>query len=405
MTREVQQSLLALKAPGSFMARRTLPTDGLVLEVVGCGAVSFPVSAAAARELVGVAVRSPFGWRDRTITDLGVRDGWEVAKSRIRLDGRRWNPVLRAELEAIREQLGLPATAQLRARLDKLTIYGPGQFFRPHQDTEKSDRMIGTLLVVLPSHYTGGSLRIERTGQRVEVRRTARKQPRLELVAFYADCHHEVRPVQQGYRIALVYELELEDEGSREQQPAADAVLGAGIEPVMRAVKRYFSTRQPVKYSRHGETRSTEKLVYLLDHQYTPRNLGWDLLKQGDRLRGLALREAAARLDLEAYLCLADVHEVWQCEPEMGSYWGDGGWSHWDEDGEGEDGEGGNTKDDDHNPVDLVDSELELRHWKDATGNAVDFEGLAVSDEEIVLTTANDALEPFESRYEGYMGN
>jgi hypothetical protein len=399
VTRDIQQALQALKAPGSFVVRRTLPVDDLVLEIAGCGGVSFPISATAARRLVGEAVQSPFGWRDRTITDLGVRDGWQVAKSRIKLDGRRWNPVLRTQLEEIREQLGLPGTARLKARLDKLTIYGPGQFFKPHQDTEKSDRMIGTLVVVLPSHYTGGTLKIDRNGQRVEVRRTVRKEPKLELIAFYSDCHHEVRPVKQGYRIALVYDLDLEADRSRGHEPVADPALGASVEPVTRAVQAYFSTPQPVEFSRSGETRRAEKLVYLLDHQYTPRNLGWSQLKHGDGLRGLALRETAVRLDLEAFLCLADVHEVWQCEPDFSSS------SRWyDEEDEDED-DGDDGDDDDHNPVDLIDSDVELRHWKDASGNAVDFEGLRVSDSEICFTTANDVLEPFESRYEGYMGN
>ncbi len=403
MTAEIQQALLALRAPGSFAVRRTLHVDDLALEVTGCGPVSFPISAAMARSLVGVAVRSPFGWRDRTITDLGVRDGWEIAKSRLRIDGRRWNPILRGELDEIREQLGLPNAARLKARLDKLTIYGPGQFFKPHQDTEKNDAMIGTLVVVLPSRYSGGTLRIDRAGQRVEIRRTIRRQPKLDLVAFYSDCHHEVRPIKEGYRIALVYNLDLETDRSRRDEREADPELGDGIEPVARAVRTYFSTPQPVRFGRNGETQRAAKLVYLLDHQYTPRNLDWFRLKQADRLRGLALREVALRQDLEAFLCLADIHEVWQCEPEISPYWRRRDrWSRWrrdDDDGSGE------AEDDDHNPIDLVDSSVELRHWRDASGKAVAFEGLHVSDAELCSTTANDTLQPFESRYEGYMGN
>ncbi|MEX1366832.1 MAG: 2OG-Fe(II) oxygenase [Nannocystaceae bacterium] len=396
MTEDLQQALRALEAAGSFCVRRTLPVDDFRLEIVGCGAMSFPVSAAAARQLVGVAVQSPFGWRNRTITDLAVRDGWEIAKSKIKIDGRRWNPLLRTQLEDIRDRLGLPDTARLRARLDKLTIYGPGQFFKPHQDTEKSDHMIGTLLVVLPSHYTGGTLKIEHNGKKVEVRRTVRKQPKLDLVAFYSDCRHEVRPVKQGYRIALVYQLDLDSDRARER--VADAAVGTGVQGVSRAVSAYFSTPQPVRYGRSEQTRTAEKLVYLLDHEYTPRNLDWSQLKHGDRLRGLALREAAQGLDLEAFVCLADVHEVWQCEPEMSSYrWRRSRWHDEDDEDDEDDGE--------HNPVSLVDSDIELRHWKDASGKAIDFEGLGVVDDEICFTTANDALEPFDSRYEGYMGN
>jgi hypothetical protein len=143
--------------------------------------------------------------------------------------------------------------------------------------------------------------------------------------------------------------------------------------------------------------------VYLLDHQYTPRNLAWSLLKHSDRVRGLALREAARRLDLEAFLCLADIHEVWQCEPEFSSYRSRRShWSRWHDDDDDDDGIADH---DEHNPIDLVDGNVDLRHWKDVSGKTVDFEGLRVSEDELCFTTANDALEPSESRYEGYMGN
>ena len=52
--------------------------------------------------------------------------------------------------DAIREQLGLPESGRLRATLDKLTIYGPGEFFALHQDTERDGDMIATLVVLLP---------------------------------------------------------------------------------------------------------------------------------------------------------------------------------------------------------------------------------------------------------------
>jgi hypothetical protein len=32
-----------------------------------------------------------------------------------------------------------------------MLVYGKGQFFLPHQDSEKDDAMVGTLVVSLPS--------------------------------------------------------------------------------------------------------------------------------------------------------------------------------------------------------------------------------------------------------------
>ena len=88
---------------------------------------------------------------------------------------RRGDPAVpELTLAQIREQLGLPDTGRLRATLDKLTIYGPGEFFAPHQDTEKDDDMIATLVVLLPSSFGGGALRCSRGDEQVEFRRTER---------------------------------------------------------------------------------------------------------------------------------------------------------------------------------------------------------------------------------------
>jgi hypothetical protein len=52
-------------------------------------------------------------------------------------------------LDRIQRDLGLADGSRLRAELHNLLVYGPGQFFLTHQDSEKTDDMIGTLIVVL----------------------------------------------------------------------------------------------------------------------------------------------------------------------------------------------------------------------------------------------------------------
>lgn len=54
-------------------------------------------------------------------------------------------------LATVKEELGLPNAASLTADLHSLLVYEPDQFFLPHQDSEKSDDMVATLVVTLPS--------------------------------------------------------------------------------------------------------------------------------------------------------------------------------------------------------------------------------------------------------------
>lgn len=391
MTETIKAALLALESPGSFATRLSAATDALQLFVTKVGAVDFPVTPATVKRLLAIASRSPYGRREQTLVDPTVRSGWEVAKSRIKIDGRRWNPVLREILDALHEQLGTPG--RLSARLDKLTIYGPGEFFKAHQDTEKSADMIGTLVVLLPSRFSGGSLRVDRQGEKIEFRRTAKAAAQLEILGFYADCHHEVRPIKSGHRIALVYQLCAELDAAA-AGPELD-IAPDQLESLELAVASHFETPQPVRYARDGQTFIPEKLVYLLDHQYTAQSLAWTKLKHADALRAAALREVAGTLDHDIHLALVDVHETWQCAPKFTRR----RWSPWGGD------EDYDTDDGDYELLDLVDSDVVLRHCQDASGKRVKVEKLHIDDAELCFTTANDDLRPFESEYEGYMGN
>ena len=62
--------------------------------------------------------------------------------------------------------------------------------------------LIGSLVVLLPSDAKGGALVIEHHDEKVNCRGSS---DQLVLVAFYADCRHEVRPVTSGYRAALTF--------------------------------------------------------------------------------------------------------------------------------------------------------------------------------------------------------
>ena len=97
---------------------------------------------------------------------------------------------LAPQLDRIRRDLGLPDGCQLKAQLHNMLVYAPGQFFAPHQDSEKTDDMIGTLVMSLPSRFTGGAMSIEHHGAKMRV---GGSEKSLTFIAFYADCHHEVR--------------------------------------------------------------------------------------------------------------------------------------------------------------------------------------------------------------------
>jgi len=119
--------------------------------------------------MIACARPTRFGRGEQTLMDLSVRGTWEITPDQVTLTGLDWDAIL-AE---VRDELGLPARARLRAAPHALLVYGKGQFFLPHQDSEKDDTMIGTLVVSLPSSHTGGELVIEHHGKTVTYQESA----------------------------------------------------------------------------------------------------------------------------------------------------------------------------------------------------------------------------------------
>jgi 2OG-Fe(II) oxygenase superfamily len=377
-------------AQAAFSVEMTSRTDDLNLEVEGFGRVRFPVTPAKTRKLIGLGQPARFGRGEETLTDPDVRDTWEIPKHLVRA---QWNDArLMDVLATVKEELGLPNAAELVADLHSLLVYETNQHFLAHQDSEKDDSMVGTLVVTLPSSYAGGELMV---GHNEEWKAYRGSKMALSLVAFYADCRHEVLKVTSGYRITLTYNLLLHGDTSR---PDGDEGTVAELADLLR---EHFSTPVPRYYSGPAVD-PPNRLVYLLDHEYTPRALKWSRLKGADASRVSLLREAANRANCEAILALADIkttHSAFEDDYDDYRYrrrWDDD----YDED-EYDDGSG----DAQYEIQELIDSEVALTHWTGPDGTRLEETSLPVDGTEVCASTPTGDLEPYSSQYEGYMGN
>ena len=113
MIERVQSALEDIHREGSFAARLRCPAKDLALEVKGVGMLRFPLSATMARKLSSVARPAPFGLREQTLHDPNIRDTGQIRRSSLKIDNRRWKPVLQAHLAQIQRSLGLPAEGAL----------------------------------------------------------------------------------------------------------------------------------------------------------------------------------------------------------------------------------------------------------------------------------------------------
>lgn len=186
------------------------------IEVRGVGRLRFPLPDEQTRQLCEIGRPARYGRGEQTLLDRRVRDTWEIPPSRVKIDKRRWSKTLVPVLDALRDELGQPAGCRLEAELHSMLVYASGQFFRPHQDSETHDEMVGSLVVTLPAPFTGGVLVVEHEGLRATYRGS---KAALSFAAFYADCRHEVKPVRSGHRIVLTYNLLLRQNSTEPVAP------------------------------------------------------------------------------------------------------------------------------------------------------------------------------------------
>lgn len=353
----------------AFAAQGRQPALDLRLCIDGWdSALGAPLAAADAARLHQTSQPAKFGQGERTLLDTSVRHTGEIGADAIALE---WPAAQREAL--LREVSAALGTGPLEARLHSLLVYGPGQFFKPHQDTEKHDGMVGTLVLVWPSAHIGGLLRVRHgSGEFGFASQQLGTAGELRWCAFYADCRHEVLPVEEGWRVALTFDLVVPAAAST--GPGGDPPPDALLQDLLRA--EFGPDEQP----------RLRPWALLLDHEYTEHGLRWHLLKGPDRERVAALRAAARPLGLSLHLALAELRQTWTAEPAEG--WSRGGRSA----GAPEPGE-------------LIDSSLTLDHWVDADGQIAPRHALTVAEEDLHAFSDTDEAYLVNEEYEGYMGN
>ena len=349
----------------AFAAECEVPLKDLGVDVAGVGALHQPITPAQALALHATSSPAPHGQRERTVLDTQVRHTGEIAAERLTL---RWAPGALAALQAqAASALGL---AQVEARLHSLLVYGPGQFFKPHQDTEKHAGMVASLVLVWPSAHLGGELQVWQADTVQPFASQHLQAQALRWCAFYADCRHEVKPVQEGWRLVITFDLVLPIGEPVEQSDAHPALVQALRDELLPAG---LPRREP--------------WLLLLDHEYTEHGLRWPLLKGDDRPRVAALRAAAEALGLVPQLALAEIHQNWTATP---SYSGGGR---------------GRQSSSEPEPDELIDEDMVLDFWVDADGRDHKGQPLCVSPADCVSFTESHEDFLVNEEYEGYMGN
>ncbi len=364
----VAGALAEARQPGDFCTSGVFDWRAPAISVEGAGQVALPLLEDQAKQLIGLAEFAPFGRRDKTVVDPGVRNCWQIDAERVTIAGGRWNEALAAVVTRAAEGLGVEGAVQ--AVFYKLLIYEPGGFFLDHRDTEKLPGMFATLIVAPPGRHAGGEL-IVRHGDR-EARFDLQSPDPAEaaFAAFYADCPHEVRPVESGYRLVLVYNLVRK--GKRPEPPDYQrqaAEIAAELE------RWRVADEAP------------QKIIYTLEHAYTPAELSFAALKGADQAAAQTLGAAALAANCDLCLALLTIEESGAAE-YSGNY-----------------GRRGRADEVEYEAGEVFDRTLSLDHWRSAAGEDCDFPTLPFDDEELSPPGALGDIEPDEEYFGEATGN
>jgi predicted 2-oxoglutarate/Fe(II)-dependent dioxygenase YbiX len=372
---DLAKILPTIRRPGDFYATGSAEMFTPNLEVDGVGRISLPLLPVQAEQLVAVATRAPYGRGEETVVDTEVRRTWQIDADRIHLGGRHWLQTLDATVA--KAAAGLAVAGPVSAELYKLLIYDTGSFFVEHRDTEKVAGMFATLVIVLPSDYLGGTLLLRHHDREVCLDLHAPDPAELAFAAFYADCVHEMRPVTQGYRLTLVYNLLRAGKGKKEaiKPPSYEKELAE----VTALLQRWVAGRDL------PDDDAPEKLIYPLEHAYTSAALAFDSLKNADAAVAGVLVAAAAQADCDIHVALIRIDESGSAE-----YSGYGG------------GEG---YDDEFEVAEVCNHDQTVSDWRLPDGSEAGLNALPFDDDELCPPGALEDAQPDEEHFHEASGN
>jgi hypothetical protein len=377
---DLVELLDAVRRPGDFCTSGTIELLAPSLEVEGVGPVALPLLPLQAEQIAAAAEQAPYGRGQDTLVDTAVRRTWQIGPDKVRITGRHWQRTLEAILQRVSQGLGVDDP--IEAEFYKLLLYDAGSFFVSHRDTEKAPGMFATLVIVLPSQCRGGELVVRHQGRESRLDLRCDDPAEASFAAFYADCPHEVLPVAAGCRLTLVYNVLRRGRGNPPEPPDY-------------SVEQTRAAALLRQWSVSGSEVDTDddvplKLVHLLEHAYTPAEIGFHTLKGADAAAANVLAAAARQSGCDLHLALLTREESGSAEYN-GSYrrgrrYGD------DDDDEFEVGE-------------IFDWTVRLSEWRSLDGTPPPFSEIPVMEEELSPPDAFEDLEPDEIHFQEATGN
>lgn len=384
LQKDLSAALTALKGRSRFYAQGHLPAEGFEIRVGQSAPLRFPLKSPQFKAIKSLATRAPYGRGAQTLVDTNVRRVWQVTPEQVVIRGIE--PTIKTIISEMRREMAVQT--QVEAQFYKVLIYEEGDFFVEHRDSEKQDGMFGTLIISLPSSFSGGRLKIRHGEEAQSFELSSRSE--LSWVAFYADCLHEIEPIESGHRVALVYNLiRAGKRGS--QNEAAEVASQPSLERVFEDWR--------------GE-KSSARLAILLDHHYSNASLSLEALKGEDQSTVRELTQIAQKLNLGAALgILSRKEEGYGYGEEFYSGSRYGGSRYWDDEDEDNDDYEDDVDEGDFTIEEVTDFQTSVNNLIPLTAGEIQASEVELAADEFFPAEIFETLEPDKMSFEEATGN
>ena len=236
--------------------------------------------------------------------------------------------------------------------------------------------MFATVIIILPSAYSGGHVVVSHAATTKTLDFSEKSLLSTAVLAWYTDVKHEVKPIENGYRFALSYNL---IHVASPNVPRPRLPDTSSSEALLAQVLRKWRAK---KYEKESQS---DVIAYLLDHEYSAANLkdGLDCLKGVDAHRITLLGPIAEQLGFVVGLASLS-HKVSGCADDYGH------------------GYRGRTP----AMIEVIEKSTSISGFVDLAGaSLLSVENLNLCDKSLIPGNPFKNKKPDDAKYEGYLGN
>eukprot|EP00984_Skeletonema_dohrnii_P030579 scaffold22177_cov90-Skeletonema_dohrnii-CCMP3373.AAC.1 len=204
----IGSSSFAGKADGTKTIPALTPTPGLFIHDIG--RVSLPITPSQANTLKANSWKT----NDDVFTNI-----YQVEEHSIDIQNPLWDSSISKLIKTVAFKLGIHPD-DLSAKLDMLLYMEKGSSIDWCSDVEEDDNIVGSMLIQLPSVFTGGKISVFDGDEEVDeedevnfITSFTMGGPNNEaefachFVCHYSDCQYEIEEITSGSRVLLRYSL------------------------------------------------------------------------------------------------------------------------------------------------------------------------------------------------------